>query len=358
MSAPNRNYIWHCDSEASTFISQYFTTSQRVLFIGAIGFDPRTFQTLKELRGGGCKSITPVFIQEERSLGSEVLKEAAAANLNEAATVIGQDVEIRPIPIFADDRAVVGGRRIVDFARTILPGEYTDVVIDISAMSRGIFFPLIRCLRNMIQESDSAISLHVFVIDHPELDYSYVPQYEDRATYMHGFDGGVQQIGRGHSIRLWLPQLVTKRPHVYDSLYSLINPTDVCPVLPFPGVDPKRVDALVYEYREQVLDVWSTELQNIVLAGESDPLDLYHTVRRVHLAREKLLGGEFSTFTVLSPMGAKVSTIGGLLAAMDLNLPVAYVETAGYSSSLFQGPMKTSGTLVHVWVDGPVYSAG
>jgi hypothetical protein len=354
LSTRTRDYIWHCEGEASNFITQYFASSKSILYIGAIGFDPRTLQIFDELRSAAADKIFPIFIQEVRSLGSADLKLAATSNLDRVYDVVGTNATVRPIPIFADDRAVVGGRRIVDFARTLLLGNYSDVVIDISAMSRGIFFPLIRCLREMTNDND--VSLHVFVIDHPELDYSYLPQYEDRASYMHGFDGDVQRVGRGDSIRLWLPQLVTKRPHVYDSLFSLIKPSDVCPVLPFPGIDAKRVDNLVYEYRQQMLDTWNTELQNIVLAAESDPLDLYHTVLRVDHLRRKLFRGKHSTFTVLSPMGAKVSTIGGMLAAMDLDLPVAYVETAGYNSLPSQGPVSSKGKLVHVWVDGPIYS--
>jgi hypothetical protein len=138
------------------------------------------------------------------------------------------------------------------------------------------------------------------------------------------------------------------------SILSAIQhqPNDVCPVLPFPGIRPKRVDELVIEYNNQIY-TWQTSLQNIVLASESDPLDLYDTVIRVHKARQKIC---VPHITVLSPMGSKVSTIGGLLAAMDENLPVAYVETLGYHEDPAAIPdVVNIENLVHVWVDGPIY---
>lgn len=355
MSHKYRDYIWHLEDEASGFIEEYFTADKKVLFIGSIGFDPRTFKIYQELNKSAADSVYPVFIREERELVSEPLKASADANFEYLSKLLGHKLDLHRIAIFADDRAVVGGRRIAEFARSIDLSTYTDIVIDISSMSRGIFFPLILCLRQLIEAQATGQSLHVFVIDHPELDYSYLPQYEDRPDYMHGFDGGVQKVGTGNSIKLWLPQLAPQRKPIYESLYAFINPTDVCPILPFPGTKAKRVDDLAFEYQEQMA-TWNTELQNIFLASESDPLDLYHTVQRVHNSRKNLFKDIYNTFTVLSPLGTKVSTIGGMLAAMDLELPVAYVETAGYHCQSELPASDDGGRLVHVWVDGPVYS--
>lgn len=348
-----REYIWHSDDEAGDFLTAYFDASKRVLFIGSIGFDPRTFWIFNTLKDNVAASIEPVFIMEERSLVSEALKRASEANESRLKVMLGTEVNVTNIPIFTEDRALIGGRKIVEFALNLPIADYTDIVIDIGAMSRGIFFPLVRCLRERIQLEELDTSLHLLVIDHPELDYSVKPDYEDRASYMHGFDGGVQRIGNGDQMRLWVPQLAADRRAVYDSLFSLVKPSDVCPVLPFPGINAKMVDELAAEYHEQILDSWNTELQNIFLAAESDPLDLYHTVFRLNNSRKALFEGIYSTITVLSPLGTKVSTIGGLLAAMDLDLPVAYVETSGYNST---SPMLEGGKLVHVWVDGPIYN--
>jgi hypothetical protein len=354
MSHKHRDYIWHSQNDASVFIKGYFD-NKKILFIGSVGFDPRTFKIFQELQLTAKDNIKPIFILEVRELVSEPLKASAAANLGHLKTLLGDKLDLHPINIFAeDDRAVIGGRSIVEFAQRLDLNSCSEIIIDISAMSRGVFFPLVLCLRKMIEAQGAGQSLHVFVIDHPELDYSYLPQYEDRPDYMHGFDGGVKKVGTGDQIKLWLPQLTPKRGSIYEALYSFISPTDVCPVLPFPGISAKRVDELAYEYRDE-MQTWNTELQNMFLASESHPLDLYNTVHRIHISREELFRDIYNTFTVLSPLGTKVSTIGGMLAAMDLDLPVAYVETAGYQSLSDLPSSDNDGKLVHVWVDGPVY---
>ncbi|HEY8096418.1 MAG TPA: hypothetical protein VIE65_10060 [Methylobacter sp.] len=348
-----KEYIWHGNGKSEQFLTEYFP-SKNILFIGSIGFDPRTlmtFQTLKAI----TNKIHPIFFEEDRENVSSELKSRAKQTAVELGKLLGQSPTTFTIPIFAADGAPIGGVELIKAAEKNIKGiaSYTDVVIDICAMSRGIFFPLVRYIRDMIQRDKLETSLHVLVVDHPSVDYSYKPQYDDTASWMKGFDANAGLKGNPVASKLWLPQLMSGRSGMYETLFNFIQPNDVCPVLPFPGVKPKRVDELVIEYRDEI-DKWDTSLQNIVLASESDPLDLYDTVIRVHKARQKICDPHI---TVLSPMGSKVSTIGGLLAAMDEELPVAYVETLGYHEDANSSTPDVPDikNLVHVWVDGPIY---
>lgn len=353
------DYIWHANSAADNFIHNYFSKAGNILYIGSIGFDPRTLTTYRRLKESAGDKVTPLFFIEERKEGSADLKDRAWKNEQSLPGELGFEPKICRVPIFAADGAPIGGTELVKVARAELPdiSGFSDVVIDICAMSRGIFFPLIRYLREIIRASGKPISLHILVVDQPAVDYSYSPNYYDSAGWMRGFDGGAGQLSKNNNaVRLWMPQLMSQRKTVYETLYKFVNPQDVCPVLPFPGIKAKMVDELVIEYNEHITSTWDTALQNIVLAAESDPLDMYHTVARVDAARKKIFE---NSFTILSPMGSKVSTIGALLAAMDLNLPVAYVETIGYfenkSSDTLELPSEER--LVHVWVDGPLYNS-
>lgn len=348
-----RKYIWHDKKTSKQFLQDYFP-SKKVLFIGSIGFDPRTpmtFEMLKKI----TVNVDPIFFTEEREDISVELMRRAGATASQLEGIIGKSPITFSIPIFAPDGAAIGGVQLIKAAQDNIPdlNQYTDVVIDVCAMSRGIFFPLVRYFRDLIDQNHPETSLHILVVDEPRVDYSYKPQYDDRASWMKGFHEDAGLKGKQVSSKLWMPQLMSGRSNMYESLFNFIQPNDVCPVLPFPGIRPKRVDELVIEYRDQ-LDTWQTSLQNIVLAAESDPLDLYDTVIRVHKAREKICDPHI---TVLSPMGSKVSTIGGLLAAMDERLPVAYVETLSYHEDP-NNPVPDVidiDNLVHVWVDGPVY---
>lgn len=350
-----RDYIWHSNSDANDFIEKYFP-EKKVLFIGSIGFDPRTLITYDKLKAI-TSDIVPIFLQELRKGGSKKLRERAENTEQSLKDKLGFEPTIIKFPIFASDGAPIGGLELIKAIQNIdNVGEYTDIIIDICAMSRGIFFPLVRYFREHIKQNATETSLHIMVIDEPAVDYKYKPQYHDRGSMMKGFTSNSRQLGRGTPVKLWLPQLMSSRSEVYEVLHRFLTPDDVCPVLPFPGIRPKMVDELVIEYQGHISS-WETGLQNIVLAAESDPLDLYESVFRAHEARRKIF--ESRQLTILSPLGSKVSTIGGLLAAMDLDLPVAYVETIGYYeeelSEDFPAEEVDKKNLVHVWVDGPIY---
>lgn len=350
-----RDYIWHANSEAEDFLKAYFP-SKKILFIGSIGFDPRTLVTYETLKNISS-DIYPILLQEMRKGGSKELRQRAQKTEQNLSERLGITPKLIKFPVFASDGAPIGGIELIKAIQTVEGiDEYTDIVIDICAMSRGIFFPLVKCFRDLIKQSGLKISLHILVVDHPSVDYRYKPQYHDRASYMKGFTGNAGRLGAPSTVKLWLPQLMGGRAGVYDTLYRFLRPDDVCPVLPFPGIKPKMVDELVIEYRTQISS-WEIGLQNIVLTSESDPLDMYDAVIRTHNARLKIFPEQL---TVLSPLGTKVSTIGGLLAAMDIDLPVAYVETIGYYEEELASdiPMDAINKqrLVHVWVDGPIYS--
>lgn len=353
------DYIWHANSDAAKFIHDYFSKPGNILYIGSIGFDPRTLTTYRLLKESAGDKVTPFFLLEERKEGSADLKDRAWKREQSLPDELGFKPKICRVPIFAEDGAPIGGTELIRVARAEIPDitDFSDIIIDICAMSRGIFFPLTRYLRDIIRASGKPVSLHILVVDQPAVDYSYIPDYYDSAGWMRGFDGGAGQLSKNNkAVKLWMPQLMGQRKTVYETLYKFVNPQDVCPVLPFPGIKAKMVDELVIEYSEHITSTWDTALQNIVLAAESDPLDMYHTVVRVDAARKKIFE---NSFTILSPMGSKVSTIGGLLAAMDLNLPVAYVETIGYFENKSPESLALSNEerLVHVWVDGPIYNS-
>lgn len=352
-----RDYIWHAEDDALKFFKDYFTKSTKILYIGSIGFDPRTLDTYKQMEVTVDAKITPYFISEDRAAGDQAFKKNAQEREQSLPNELGFSPDIDHFKIFASDGASIGGSEVIKLVGNRFPSleEFSDVVVDICAMSRGIFFPLVRYLKSKISSTNKKISLHILVVDQPAVDYAYLPNYTNRADWMRGFDGGAGLVADNQSIptKLWLPQLMTSRERVYETLHNFIAPDDVCPILPFPGIVPKMVDNLLVEYAAHIVDAWEVDLQNIALAAESDPLDMYNTVCKVDNERKKIFDNHK---TVLSPMGSKVSTIGGLLAAMDLDLPVAYVEPHGYFKSEKDfSDLSEHKRLVHVWVDGPIY---
>jgi hypothetical protein len=62
---------------------------------------------------------------------------------------------------------------------------------------------------------------------------------------------------------------------------------------------------------------------------------------------------------VLTPSGSKTLAIGALLAAIEHDLPVRYVEAVSYEVkwALVEDEQDTSGMPIHVWLSGDAYAA-
>ena len=157
---------------------------------------------------------------------------------------------------------------------------------------------------------------------------------------------------------MWIPQLTGPKRVAYRELFKELSPDETCPVFPFPSRDPRGVETLLKEFTREIVDEWAVEPRQMLYAAEDDPLDLYRTLARIHLARTDIYerAGEVSQ-TVLSPIGSKAMAIGALLAAIEYKLPVAYVETRRYkppSGNFVEDPDPAG--FVHVWMLGEVYS--
>jgi hypothetical protein len=81
----------------------------------------------------------------------------------------------------------------------------------------------------------------------------------------------------------------------------------------------------------------------------------------MHGAREQAFAGaKQNALTVLSPAGWRIGSLGMLLAAMDLELPILYVETIGYSSDSeipTEAIQASPDRLWHIWLSGHPYSS-
>src|SRR6516162_3620404 len=94
---------------------------------------------------------------------------------------------------------------------------------------------------------------------------------------------------------------------------------------PQPKTEPERD----IKHRE-LLDSWEVDFRNVVFAAEDDPRDLYFSISRIVEKRRMVFRELGGSVVCLSPLGSKLLSVGGLLAAMEFNLPVAYVEANSY----------------------------
>lgn len=342
--------------EVDAFVAEYFALPDRsVVLIAGAGFDPRSTAVAVRLAAAGAP-VRALLIQENRPSPPQDLLDRASANIQALLAAI-KDQKLSPVDIFGTDGAVTGGRNVI----SVLGGQsfegVTDLVVDISALSVGTSFPIIRYFVEGAQRRRGPPNIHVFVAHDPKLDADIRSVPSDAPGYVHGFKGRSTLDGSAAAAKLWLPQLAAGRRNALGLLYDFVAPHDTCPILPFPATNPRLGDALAEEYIVELENTWEVDTRNIVYADESDPLDLYRTILRLDDRRKPVFEGAGGSLLVLSPLGSKVMALGALMAALERDLPVAHLEPIGYN---LQGTIPNEipdPNLIHIWLEGDVYPA-
>jgi len=357
MSAPPKwdRCIYHLGDDVEPFFRDYFASrSRNILLVGGAGFDPRSTviaTLLAEIAGERTQGF---FLREERPSPDAVL--VAKAEENEA--ILGKLItnsSFKILEIFAAD-AVVGGRTAVTLVNEISFAPITDIVVDLSALSIGVAFPVIRFLFDMAQRTGK--NLHLVVVDEPATDVQIRATSSDTPTTVHGFKGGWELDQHSNAARLWMPQLSLSKKGVLDRIHSRVTPHAVCPILPFPATVPRLADTLVEHYGDLLQSPWQVDARDIIYASERSPVDLYRTILRIDDARTRVFAETGGSQIILSPVGSKALAIGALMAALERDFTVMYIESLNYSVDFVQveeARTREKAKLVHVWLHGEAY---
>lgn len=348
--------VYQRGPDAQRFITDYLAKEhRRLLLIGGAGFDPRSPQ-LCETLSAHTSHLTGFFIREERPVTSRELQEKATANTGRLQSASATS-EIVTIQIFARDGAIIGGREVAKALSTLTLTDYTDVIVDLSSLSKGISFPIVRYLLDRVAVLPDSINIHLFVTENAQTDGRILEVASDRPDLIAGFAGDWGLDPQKEAATLWLPQLIKRQHRILDMIYKFVDPDDTCPILPFPTQNPRLPDELLEEYRAELQSTWGVEPRDFVYAHERNPLDLYRTILRLDDARRRVFQEVGGSQIVLSPLGSKVLAIGAMMAALDRNFPVAYVEAIEYKVDIdtLNGTTPSSGELVHIWLSGAIH---
>lgn len=254
--------VSHRGEEARAFLTEYLAGTEKcTLLICGAGFDPRAADVSELLVG--VPNVTGFFIKEERPNACSNLRQRAAQNVQRMRKMIPNS-NVEEIDIFARDGAVVGGKKAVKALADVRLDHFSDVVVDVSALSIGIAFPIVRFLYECRHADDTTANLHVVVMDTPRVDQAIRSQASDRAEFIAGFRGSFGLEESSQAVKLWLPQLVRDRHAVLDRMYEAISPDEVCPILPFPSTDPRYADELIEHYSVKLESTWNIDSRSVV----------------------------------------------------------------------------------------------
>jgi hypothetical protein len=262
--------------------------------------------------------------------------------------------QVHTVDIFSDDeKTVVAGKRVVDMFRTLSLAGVTDLVVDLSALSTGVSFPLIRFLVRLADETPGFPNVHVLVLTSPTTDDAVRTELMDQHQIVPGFGQELMTTAGRSKPKLWLPQLGMRATSALDVIQNRMRFDEICPILPFPARRPRAVEELIEAYRIQISETWMVDDRDLLYAAEDDPLDLYRTILRIDTLRDATFEIEGGSMTVLSPLGTKAMALGALLAALERDLPIVYVEAQRYK--MIHSPGVHTYDLIHLWLTGQAY---
>lgn len=333
--------------EVDEFIDDYFPTVGATLLIGNVGFSPDVLYFPKRL--GHLPNVDMRFFHEKRPAVPAAITQLASEREENLRRLAVCTPQFEDLEILAEDGAPVGGRNACMQVHQWLKAKaYTDVVVDATGMSRCTAFPIVKLLYQLSQRAP--IRVHLLVADSDQSFSNVESVSNDRGGWMHGFPAETETDEFTKALKLWVVQLSEKAGASLQTMFrELDSPEEVCPVLPFPAMNPRRADGLLFEHREYWQREWFESPLNFIRAHESDPMDVFNSIARLHTTRvQALVGSGLNSQTILSPVGRRLPGIGMLLAALSFGLPIFYLETVGYDILGDLNP-GVRGTPTHRW---------
>ncbi len=365
-----RDYLMVRDDSFAQFWGAHLEERSRsLLFVCGKGFDPRaciTLRVIAELANEALKETVVLEYVEgggsvDHSLGAKVTK-----NWQEIEGLIsGKGIcTLHRLEFRTADGHRVGARNAANvFSDEAKMAAFSDVVIDISAMPRSVYFPLVSRVLffhdQLKSKNQNAPNIHVVVAEDPILDFQIQEEgVDETASFLHSFEGDFNREATGEQPKVWIPVLGEGRTTQFDRIYDLVKPDEVCPVLPSPSRNPRRGDDIVMEYRDLLFDQLQLDPRNIIYASEFNPFEVYRQIRKAAIQYHEVLGLIGGCKIALSALCSKLMSLGVLLvgyelkAANSLRIGIAHIDCQSYNmpDSVVPNPQP-----VGLWLAGECY---
>jgi hypothetical protein len=364
------DYVLFRDSSFRSFWEAHVTERSRsILFVLGQGFDPRTcvgLRVITETAGNALAETMVLEYDEGDAAARQGLKQRVASNRSELQSLVagkGQ-VSSRKVVFRSRDGRRVGDRSAANvFSDETYLTPFSDIIVDISAMPRNVYFPLLARLLyfhdDLKQKQQASPNIHVIVAEDPNLDYHIRDEgVDETASYLHPFEGKFNREATGQQPKVWIPVLGEGRTTQFDRIYDLVKPDEVCPVLPSPSRNPRRGDNIVMEYRDLLFDQLRIDPRNIIYSSEYNPFEVYRQIRKAAIQYHDVLDLVSGCKIALSALCSKLMSLGVFLVGYELKsektlqIGIAHIECQSYDmpDSVIPNP-----EIVGLWLAGECY---
>jgi len=343
-------YFIRCGKEFETFWNSYLLKKNtNILYILGGGFDPRMcigIYSIFQIKGSGIRDCMLICYDEGSSSPSKEHFMSLDINKAKLKLLIEREPIIRKIQMWSSEsdanRRRVGSQKAADIFKQISELEkYDDIIIDISSMPKGVYFPLIIKVLSILdrshKEQNKTPNLHVIVSEDAELD-SRIREIglDENVNYIPGFSEELNSEATSEVPKVWFPILGEGKLGQLKRIYDHILPDEICPILPSPSSNPRIGDKLLIDYRRLIFDEWRVDTKNIIYSNEKNPFETYRQLIQAIYHYRNALSPLSGCKPVISAVSSKLISLGALLAAYDLklnkgiNVDLVNIEAQGY----------------------------
>jgi hypothetical protein len=311
----------------NNFWSERLKGKRDLLIIIGLGWDPRMSALLgliKEFGGEGHRLVHEIHFSPSPTFESPYREfiENNGILLNNVASGWA-DIERINITTRKEGNFYIGDDEIRKFYREYDLGSFSDILVDISALPKSLFFTLLLILVKKVDLKHVPGNIHVVACQDVELDHQ-ITESADDTRILKGFKGKFGQESKKGVPIIWSPVLARNKAISLSKLYDAISPKDIYPILPFPAKDPRSDDDLLIEYRQIFASEWNLNPLNMIYAAEDDPLDVYRSLFSLYEQQEDALSPLGGITMVVSALSSKISSIGVFMAAYEKNMAVMH----------------------------------
>lgn len=332
-----------------------------LLFVAGSGFDPRATRSLQRLVEVSPRKVDALIIGMPDAGTDPAVAHLAQQNMAEIerlSEITGGGAGRQHAPVDLSDGRSLGRLISRTFQDEGWLDRYDEVILDVSAMPRSVFFPLVLGVlqRAHLPASDARHwpgDLHVSVCEDPLVDAAILEEGASAAAALGGFSRSARPAKP--STTIWIPVLGERAQARVETIYDELEPDETCPVLPWPATDPRRADRLVLEYRQLLFDRIRLEPRNLIYAAERNPFDLYRTLSALQRRYIDALSPLGPVAVILSSHSSKLLSLGVLLTAYENGLEVQHVSPGKYSLDLDFTSSSSSSDIYDLWLTGLPY---
>ena len=309
------------------FWTERLTQQRDLLIIVGLGWDPRMTAltaALKQFRGEGLRHFHLINYKPFPSFMSPY-----QVNIDRNRQVLDELTEnwadLREVRIDTrrEGNLYIGDEQISRFYKDLDISPYSDILVDVSSLPKSLYFTLLLILTKKCDHTNGQKNLHVIACQNVDLDRQ-ITETADDTRLLKGFKGKLERHGAQDIPVIWAPLLARNSSVALERLFYKIDPTDIYPVLPFPGRNPREDDDLLIEYRDVFRSLWRLNPMNMIYAAEDDPLNVYRGLLNLFQKQKEALHPLGGVLVVVSALSSKLSSIGAFMAAFDGSMSVAH----------------------------------